>query len=502
MAIASLCLVVTEFCRFHSIEIKCKLTMVIDNLTAIKRLNQIRLGIDVRKYHANADALSIIAACPEVVARLTPSHVKSHQDKKKHPSKLPHDARTNILCDRLCNLYLENIREGEWVPQHVPLRPHSLPIELKIEGKVILSHYTKRLHEEIGDDRHQDYVRTKFKWNAQTYAYIDWESIERVANKVTLTQMATVSKLAHNWLPLGQRRQLMESDAKAKEEASKCPCCLKAVETFGHMLSCPDQRLQKARFEALEELRKDLKYHPAGRLMVQAIKHWTQYPTKPMTLKSTRLNQSLVDEMVDQQNAIGWPNLFRGYVSQLWGYISLIPILHEPKNANKIRHQLRRKAQTFNTTAIQALQTYSLALYAKRNDILHSGDDETEHIVHVRLNNEIKQLYEDKEKFSQSDKVYFSIPIEKILRRTSRGRRRWLYLARLVASRAYERVTIGQQVLNTYFSRQESIRPKKPFVEPVERPTITYHQTSLTGFYDRPVLSSIIEEINENDDND
>ena len=114
MAIASFCLALTEFCLFKNIAIKCKITIVIDNLTAIKRLNQIRVGIDVRQYLANADALSIIAACPDVVECLLPAHVKSHQDKKTHPSKLPHAARTNILCDRLYTIYLDNIIAGKW----------------------------------------------------------------------------------------------------------------------------------------------------------------------------------------------------------------------------------------------------------------------------------------------------------------------------------------------------------------------------------------------------
>lgn len=97
--------------------------------------------------------------------------------------------------------------------------------------------------------------------------------------------------------------------------------------------------------------------------------------------------------------------------------------------------KIRTKAIRFNAAAIKTRQTYSLHIDRTRNDILHDGDEETAVIVNVRLNEEIRQLYRDKEDFSNQEKAYFRIPIERILKRTPWGRRRWLYLARLIASR-------------------------------------------------------------------
>jgi hypothetical protein len=65
-----------------------------------------------------------------------------------------------------------------------------------------------------------------------------------------------------------------------------------------------------------------------------------------------------------------------------------------------------------HAVAIIALQTYTLALYGARNNILHDGDGETAAIVNSHLNDEIHQLYRDKETFSACDRAYFSIPVE------------------------------------------------------------------------------------------
>ena len=251
VAIASLCLALEEFCLFRQImDIKCKICIYIDNLQAIKHLKELQIGKTVRKYEANADALSIIAACPTVLAQLKPSHVKAHQDDKKHPSELDRPAQVNILCDKLATLYMDSMLLGPMTAIHTPGRPQSLPIEVQ----VINSHYTKRLHKEIGAGYHQDYVCKKFKWSQQTYAWIDWTAIKNVAKKTSINQLATISKLMHNWLPLGQKRKQLALTKEVKAIAENCPCCWKQPETFIHFLICPEPQLLRARFEALESV--------------------------------------------------------------------------------------------------------------------------------------------------------------------------------------------------------------------------------------------------------
>jgi hypothetical protein len=147
-----------------------------------------------------------------------------------------------------------------------------------------------------------------------------------------------------------------------------------------------------------------------------------------------------------------------------------------------------------SSKAVESLQQYTLALWAARNDILHDSEEETAAIVHVRINSEIKQLYLDKKHFSQSDQAYFTIPMESILKLNIRGRRRWLYLARLVSSRARERVNIGQQLVPTYFFPKPNPTSTTSSTTPQdETPYISYLQTSLTQYYDRPMLTTISE---------
>ena len=69
-----------------------------------------------------------------------------------------------------------------------------------------------------------------------------------------------------------------------------------------------------------------------------------------------------------------------------------------------------------------ALQQYTLALWAARNDILYDGTTETDAIINARLNEEILQIYMDKETYQPSDRSYFYIPVERILQRMARGR--------------------------------------------------------------------------------
>jgi hypothetical protein len=161
----------------------------------------------------------------------TPCQKSSRRNKK---NKLSNDAKTNVLCDLLATKYLNKMRDSELAPQSTPLFPVTTNLVLMIQGKTILNHYTRQLlRERIGDDQHQEYIRNKFKWDVHAYGHINWEALKKFLKSLLLQQLANASKLAHNWLPLGQ---LLEQDAAAKLIASKCPCCLKAVESFAHML--------------------------------------------------------------------------------------------------------------------------------------------------------------------------------------------------------------------------------------------------------------------------
>jgi hypothetical protein len=77
-----------------------------------------------------------------------------------------------------------------------------------------------------------------------------------------------------------------------------------------HLLTCSDARAKKARYEAIDDLRKEIKYHPAGRELLEAINLWTTDPSQPPTITPNRLTAHTINAALRDQTEFGWPNLF------------------------------------------------------------------------------------------------------------------------------------------------------------------------------------------------
>ena len=86
-----------------------------------------------------------------------------------------------------------------------------------------------------------------------------------------------------------------------------------------------------------------------------------------------------------------------------------------------LRVDYRPSANSYLKTVIQALQDYTLTIWAGRNAALHAKTQDPELIVHVQLNADIRRLYKLKDSFADSAKQYFHLPLEKILSRTPRS---------------------------------------------------------------------------------
>ena len=148
--------------------------------------------------------------------------------------------------------------------------------------------------------------------------------------------------------------------------------------------------------------------------------------------------------------------MFRGFVSIDWGHVHFEsetipnPNKNMPTYLNQVRHALksrlspdarRASANSYLKTVMQALQDYTLTIWAGRNAALHAKTQDPELIVHVQLNADIRRLCKLKVSFADSAKQYFHLPLNTILSRPPRNRQRWRQLARLVAARASGRGT-------------------------------------------------------------
>jgi hypothetical protein len=132
---------------------------------------------------------------------------------------------------------------------------------------------------------------------------------------------------------------------------------------------------------------------------------------------------------------------------------------------------------------VKSMWLYTITIWKARNDILHADTAETKAIVvHLRVNTTIRQIYEDKDKFKDSDRLFFTIPLQRILRRTLRAKRRWVFLVQPVVNRATERAK-DRALVPGIQQRITSYLPTRPNMTPSTRDP---HPISITPHHHLP----------------
>ena len=483
-----------------------------DSTSAISNVKTLRDLIPKRRFPNHADLLSTMSAAHYVIARFLLTHVHSHQGKDTDLDELPFPAKLNVLCDRIAT---EHMQRQEVTPEECtlssPMLPRNLNVEVRYGTQVISVHYVNRLRECIFLTRHRDFLQEKYKWSDQVWVSIAWEALKTCARKPTrLEHPVSRSNVVHNWLNLGTQRYKFGNGGASVELARCCPFC-KADEDFTHLLTCKDSRALKFRSDAMLPLSKVLDAEgDAGDALHQAIQVWTLIPTNTLVIDPVDEAfgiQFAIDRAMATQNQISWLNFFRGFVSLDWGKIYPVPPI-APITPDE---ECRITSDKTLTAVIGAVQDYTIAIWKSRNAVLHEAGSDSLDIANAALNDSITQLYSLQSTLSPLLQSYFKIPLEDLLRRSPRQRKRWLRLARLATSHSSAMGT-RQQLLSTYFPyvplRHENsavspspvecftlpsmltqqASPSRPFSVPptTETPSAAAMQSAIASFYYLP----------------
>ena len=375
---------------------------------------------------------------------------------------------------------MEVHRGGEWSSQQNYLPTRNQPVVLSYKRQRIPSHYIKRLREAISSEAHRNYFQQRYQWDDFVWSSIAWDPLYTIGRRTTKQRcFVNRTKLVHNWLNLGAQRAKFH--AISSDTSQQCPYCTKE-EDFTHLLTCDDPRAKKCRFEASTNLRKGLRTFSGGSTLLQLIKLWIKQPEQsPQTQAPTRALQWSVNQAIASQAKIGWQHLFRGIVSNDWGFITSDTDCTPP-------HMRKATANVNLICAIQTLQNYTLAIWTGRNDMLHSNAAIPISIREAQVNSEISALHQIHHTFSSSVQSYFRQPLEALLHAPFRTRQRWLILTKLVTSQQ-PKPSNGQSQLTAYnFSIHAPLHLESQHSDIIQESTLpilpgTPQQTQLTKFF-------------------
>ena len=255
-----------------------------------------------------------------------------------------------------------------------------------------------------------------------------------------------------------------------------CASCGADIETFEHLLTCPDNRMKAVRYTAMVTLRSSIVTKLGGTCawdtLHNCLLYWIHNRIDPpfQILMShnipSQLRSTLQQAIIDQRE-IGWSAAFQGFLSHHW------LIAQQWSHPRSTISGLQRQ---WLVPIIQAIWKATIALWDKRNEILHAASDTTRIICESSINAKIQHLYSIKETFATSDQVLFSVPMEARLTQTKREKRTWLCLVAHYHPTTKARQKGNQPLITKFFSRNQGSGPTRSstdtLLRPIEQPVL------------------------------
>ena len=156
----------------------------------------------------------------------------------------------------------------------------------------------------------------------------------------------------------------------------------------------------------------------------------------------------LIKKALDEQNAIGWNNFYRGRIASSWNAVQ--------QGHCKTRNNGKQDTTKWATAIITTLWHGFLQLWEARKDDQHGRDSaQKQEKERTLLLQRTRTLYDQLDQFDREEKRFFTTPIAEWEQKPNKDIQDWLLIAELLTekskSRARERATHSQQPLLTSF---------------------------------------------------
>jgi hypothetical protein len=301
-------------------------------------------------------------------------HVKAHQDRTTPYSKLSPEAKLNCCADEQATLALE---ANDPHPL-VPFDPITA-VQLNINGATITHHVTRQIREVISLPRYKKYLAERFHWPihslrsgpvCQVFDSILWSAFHFAYKKHSRKRRAFTNKLHLDKLPFGGRLHRWQP-----HQDHRCPSCLSDNEDWSHFLRCPCN----SRKQWTHGLHKDLEdriYPDLDPHLQDLLKDIIYRLTSPRQLPTPSDTSYLhlakgYQDLIKEQQAIGWDNFLRGKWSNKWFTIQELFASRQPSPVR--REVLMKKLHGIFGSAISIIWTHTHKLWLQRNQARHGA---------------------------------------------------------------------------------------------------------------------------------
>ena len=259
------------------------------------------------------DVLIEIQKSMHQLPRIKLEYVKEHQDRDTPYPQLSQMAQLNIDADAKAGQYQDAFGA---VRPYVKMMTNTGAHLIGPDG-TITSHYRKAIRYQATEAPLRDYLMNKYQWNQAVFEAINWPAHGAALRRMNKRRIH-YTKMIFDILPTHSQSNKHDGGKRT------CPTCEAPVENRDHILRCAHGDAVAWR----EELRCDLKEFyrrtqtepELARLLTTALEQWFSTPSGDIQLDPNPFSDDLRN-LIIEQNAIGWRQIFSGRFSQEWSVV-------------------------------------------------------------------------------------------------------------------------------------------------------------------------------------
>ena len=226
----------------------------------------------------------------------------------------------------------------------------------------------------------------------------------------------------------------MYQAARKYTTVTKCPCCGNDDETWAHIFQCPSDYSKEFREEHLDDVKEQFTQLKLPADVVTSIIDNVRRWLNKTTLMRDDTEQQELEEVLMEQDNIGWDNMLVGRISTRWR--QLFEARYKPNGKGAIKWH---EANLWPSKISDILSTFALDIWKHRNAKAHGTTrEEKRKIRRRRAVRRVKTLYRNRPALRPTDSAkYFGTPLEEKLKCRAHQLEAWISHVR-VAEKSFK----------------------------------------------------------------
>ena len=349
--------------------------------------------VELNCISADWDVLIEIQDALTKLPQICLQHVKGHQDRHRAYQNLDQLGQLNVDADERAGVYQDRFGATRPIVLMMPkTKAHLIGQTGTVTGK-----YAAYLRRTATTPTLHQYLMAKYTWSEAVVTSINWDA-HRSALKRFTKKRAHFTKLVFDILPTNSLLNKFDNGRR------KCPSCSCLKEDRDHtILKCRSTGRVTWRINFMDSIAEFCRTTQTDSelqtLLRTSLEMWfSDFETEP--LLQTHQFSPRLHRLIQQQNQIGWRQMFNGRFGSEWSKVQNDAYSRRPQHGDT---QIKRTGAKWQTQLIVHIWTQWELAWSDRNNALHGHNLSTQNTaIRREVRRQLEVIYQNRQMMEPS----------------------------------------------------------------------------------------------------